>query len=364
MDIASASTIEHNEDLEAREDSLELIRAFKEQERIKIAVTADVETSAIQAGSMDDAADDPAIWMNPQDVLQSRVYGSNKKGGIAVYDLSGNEFAYYPTGKINNVDVLYNYNHNGENITLLGSTNRTTQSIDIHKILEDGQLLQFESGSFRIDTTIIDDVYGFCFAQNEDKSYAVVNGKNGVFHQFEIISDGDSLALELKRQLQFSDQTEGMVADKVSQLLFVGEENKGVHVIKINPEDTSRYMILESNAAHNEFIEYDIEGLSVYRKDDIAWLIVSSQGNFSYAVFDINNELKYLGSFKIVDGERIDGVEETDGLDIVAHNLGEQYPQGIVVLQDGFNYDGEVLTSQNFKYVSMEKVLSAFKTRQ
>ena len=37
--------------------------------------------------------------------------------------------------------------------------------------------------------------------------------------------------------------------------------------------------------------------------------------------------------------------------------LGDVYPRRIIVFQDGFNYDGDTLKSQNFKILDIRKVL-------
>jgi 3-phytase len=38
---------------------------------------------------MGDAADDPAIWVHPVDPALSLVLGTDKKGGLNVFDLEG-----------------------------------------------------------------------------------------------------------------------------------------------------------------------------------------------------------------------------------------------------------------------------------
>lgn len=45
----------------------------------------------------------------------------------------------------------------------------------------------------------------------------------------------------------------------------------------------------------------------------------------------------------------IDGVSETDGLDVTSVNLGEPWHQGMLVVQDGRNR--MPVENQNFKYV-------------
>ena len=39
----------------------------------------------------DDAADDPAIWINLDNIDNSLIFGTDKKSGIYVYDLYGND---------------------------------------------------------------------------------------------------------------------------------------------------------------------------------------------------------------------------------------------------------------------------------
>ena len=87
--------------------------------------------------------------------------------------------------------------------------------------------------------------------------------------------------------------------------------------------------------------------------------MLSSQGNFSYAVFDRAGDNAFLGSFKIVDGSGMDGVEETDGLEVIAGNFGPDFPEGMLVVQDGFNYDDQTLRPQNFKLIDWREVISA-----
>ena len=55
----------------------------------------------------------------------------------------------------------------------------------------------------------------------------------------------------------------------------------------------------------------------------------------------------------------VDGAEETDGIDLVAAPVGADYPAGLLVVQDGYNYDAAgARINQNFKLVSWADVLS------
>jgi 3-phytase len=61
------------------------------------------ETPPVGASVGEDAADDPAIFRTGQG--QIRILGTNKKGGLFVYDLEGRIVEERPGGRPNNVDV-------------------------------------------------------------------------------------------------------------------------------------------------------------------------------------------------------------------------------------------------------------------
>ncbi|NJM15773.1 MAG: phytase [Bacteroidales bacterium] len=107
---------------------------------------------------------------------------------------------------------------------------------------------------------------------------------------------------------------------------------------------------------------YDLEGLAIFygKQPNTGYLIASSQGNFTYAIFDRMPPNNYIGSFELADSAGIDGVQETDGLDVLNHNLGPDFPHGIFIAQDGFNYHGDSLKAQNFKLVKWQDIARAF----
>ena len=43
--------------------------------------------------------------MHPERTGDSRVLGTDKRGGLGSYDLSGKQVQYLPVGRMNNVDV-------------------------------------------------------------------------------------------------------------------------------------------------------------------------------------------------------------------------------------------------------------------
>jgi 3-phytase len=342
---------------EAREDSVEYELAVKGQRRITNSLTADVETHPVLAAEHDDAADDPAFWYDKNNPESSLIFGTNKKDGVYAYDLNGKEKGYYPLGMINNIDIRNDILYDGDTMDILAGSNRSDNSIIIYKIEGHGTINPFIK-NFVIDTTIINEVYGFCLYQEKGgQLYYIVNGKNGVVQAYHFTDTGDNLELKLWKSWKLNSQPEGMVADDAYGWLYIGEEERGIWKIDLKDGQSAPEILPSSQAENNPNIRYDIEGLSIYYgEDNNGFLIASSQGNFSYALFDrISND--YITSFKIENSDHIDGVEETDGLEVFSGSLGETYPKGIIIFQDGFNYDGEQLRSQNFKILDIRKVL-------
>jgi len=100
--------------------------------------------------------------------------------------------------------------------------------------------------------------------------------------------------------------------------------------------------------------------MDVYRKGDKAYLIVSSQGNDSYVVYQAEAPYTYIGRFRIgINAEKsIDGASETDGLTVSSADLGDEYPHGMLVVQDGRNMLPD--DAQNFKYVDWDDIRQLF----
>lgn len=360
-DKPKSAAVPTQEQLEAREDSVEFAQAVERQAKIKDFVVPDAETGAVLSPQADDdAADDMAVWVNPTDAEKSLIIGTNKKGGVVVFDLQGKEKAFYPTGRINNIDALRGFPLGKELVDLVGCTNRSDQSIDLFRINPaDGTLSDIAANALKMDTSVVKDVYGFCFyhSKRNGRHYLFVSGKNGMVQQHELVATPDrKIDLKLVRQIAFDSQTEGMVADEDLGVLYVGEEDKGIWKTSAEPGSDEKNL-LDMSGESNPNIAYDVEGLALYKgPDGGGYLLASSQGNFSYAAFERTGDNRYIGSFTIKDSNTVDGVEETDGIEAVSLPLGKNYPKGLFMAQDGFNYEGGKLQRQNFKLVNWEKI--------
>jgi 3-phytase len=261
-------------------------------------------------------------------------------------------------GKVNNIDIRQNVQLGGDRLDILGGSNRSDNSLIIYAIDSLGQLQNLLTTNHIIDTNDIDEVYGFCMYKDKDNhGHAIVNGKNGKINQYQISKQGNQVSLSLINSWQLESQPEGMVADDKMGTLFIGEEEKGIWKLSLTDPDQQITLLPDSQKENNPSIEYDIEGLSIFygNQEHEGFLLASIQGSFSYAVFDLQDN-HYLGSFVVNEQNGIDGVEETDGLDISAKDFGGHFSEGILVVQDGFNYTGTTMIGQNFKFIPLRNI--------
>lgn len=310
-----------------------------------------VETTPVP--SHGDAADDPAIWLHADTPEHSRIIATDKQGGLLVYDLQGKELQNLPVGRLNNVDVRKDFNWGGENIDIAVATNRDHNSLHVFAIQPDSGVVN-ELGEI---ATISDDIYGICLYQNDQSQiYAIANDKDGRFFQYLITGEQGTLQGELKREFSVNTQPEGCVADDHTQQLFIGEENKAVWTLAAEADASSEMqLVLETG----DYLHADIEGMALYQAKNGNYLVISSQGNDSFVVLDSTPPFSYRGAFRIGlnTDQNIDGVSETDGLDVTSANLGGLWQQGMLVVQDGRNR--MPVQKQNYKYLPWSAVTEA-----
>ncbi len=316
-------------------------------------VSATVETEPVPHDG--DAADDPAVWVNPDDPSMSAVVGTDKQGGLAVYDLAGRELQYLPVGDMNNVDVLPaadGFTLGGRSVVLVVSGNRSSNTMGVF-VLDPAtrQLRDVTGDAMEPDM----EVYGSCLYRSAatGKVYAFVNSEEGEVEQWELIDDGSArVSGEQVRSFAVDSGTEGCVADHETGQLYLGEEERGIWKYGAEPDagDTGRLMVEASDSGP---LVPDVEGLAIARgADGAGYLIASSQGDNSYAVFEREGDNRYVGSFRIHDGGDVDGTSDTDGIDVAATPMGPSFPTGVFVAQDGENDDG----TQNYKLVPLDRI--------
>ncbi len=319
-------------------------------------VMAVAETQPVE--SSDDAADDPAIWVHPENPEASLILGTDKRSGLGVYNLEGELVQFLNRGRLNNVDIRQNVPTNMGDMDIVVATNRTHIALDIFSIDNSGEV------NFLLSQPLgLVDPYGVCMGLDSDgNAYAYTNDSETSEYQQWLLNPEGELSPELVGLWQLNSQPEGCAVHDASQTLYFGEENYGLWKMPADASRADEMSIIE--LVGNGQLVADIEGMDIYEKGSTRWLVVSSQGDYSYAIYDLNDSDAYLGSFRVVDNPElgIDGSEETDGLTLSSAYLGERYGQGMLVVQDGFNRLPN--DNQNFKIISWESIMDAFGASQ
>ena len=290
-----------------------------------------------------DAADDAAIWIHPEDPASSLIVATDKQTGLLVYGLDGKQRQYLPVGNTNNVDLRTGAWGNAD-MTLVAASSRFPSELVL-------LTLDHESGELTVRARHDVDLrepYGICMYQDADQQpYVFLNGTHGGLVQYSV--DPDYAITELRRTTVRS-QPEGCVADDETGVLYLGEERRGIWRMSADPEDSfDRDLFDRVGAGH---LIADVEGLAIYdgpRK----MLIASSQGNNSFAVYDLATA-EHLLSFRVSGHETVDNVSDTDGVEVTSVSL-PGYPRGLLVVQDGYNT--KPTANQNFKFVSWSEIL-------
>ncbi len=315
-------------------------------------VFASVQTDAVDAYG--DAADDPAIWHNSQAPEASRILGTNKKLGLMVYDMQGNEQQRIENGHVNNVDLRYGYSLNGKIVDVAAASNRSNNAISIYSI---DPASGHVAHAFDVPTAL-EDIYGLCMQHVGDEYSVWANDKDGTFVQY-ILKDDNA---QLGRSFKLPSQPEGCVVDDAQKVLFAGEEDAGVWRLDMAKNDSQPQMIIPIS----EQLVADVEGLAIAHArnaDEQDLLVISSQGDHSYVLAEMTPPYKLVGKFRVVLNPQsgIDGTAETDGIEVSTKNFGPGFEGGLMVIQDGYNL--MPVQPQNFKYVSWDAVIEATDTR-
>jgi 3-phytase len=300
-----------------------------------------VETPPV--ADSDDAADDPAVWVDPDDPARSLILGTNKDAGLHVYDLAGRELQYLPAGRVNNVDLRVRP-WGERDLTVAVASHREPSELVVFTLDHPSRSVR-EARRVPVDLT---EPYGVCMYQDTDgQPWVFLNDKDGTYVQYRL--ERDYTVTEVRR-FATATQPEGCVAHDVTATLYVGEEMYGIWRTSADPGGDGR--LIPFAAVADGHMTADVEGLTVYDGGSGRYLIASSQGDNSFAVFDADSA-DYLGSFHIGRHPELDDVSETDGLDVTAVSL-PGFPDGLLVVQDGYN--DRPRANQNFKLVPWREV--------
>lgn len=308
-----------------------------------------------------DAADDPAIWVDPADPARSAIIATDKKGGMLVYDLAGELLQYLPDGKMNNVDLRGGFKLGGETVTLVAASDRTHKAIALYTI--DPRTRRLTSVADGVQATGLSDPYGLCmYRDRKGGMFVFISDPDGLVRQWKLeATKAGKVRAKMVRDVKFDTQTEGCVADDETGALYVAEEDAALWKLEAAP-GSKKAPVAIARVGENPALKDDLEGVGLYAQaGGKGYLVLSSQGNNTYAVFRREGGNAYVGSFAVTaDGASgVDGISETDGLDVTSASLGAGLEAGAFVAQDGRNISPP--EHQNFKLVPWSAIAAKLK---
>lgn len=319
-----------------------------------VTVMASAETPPVGTVN-EDAADDPAIWRNPADPAASLIVGTDKKGGLYVYDLKGAQKAFLAAPGMNNVDLV----ELGDGTVVVAASDRSDLA-NGHIFLA---LLDRSSGALTPAGRVAvgpGEAYGICIDKPQSgtvagNAFTVFNApKNGVIYRTVVTRSAGGFAGSTTTLATVATQPEGCIADPRTGTLYIGEEDAGLWAI-----DTATGAKRLIAPIDNRLLVADLEGLALAPEGtDGGYLVGSSQGDNAYAVWRLPDHAP-VGRFRIAAG-RFGSTEETDGIELDNRDFGPDFPGGIFIAQDGVNPPH----AQNFKYVRWDAILAALGERQ
>lgn len=312
-----------------------------------VEVTARGETEPVGTAAQD-AADDPAIWRNAANPAASLIVATDKKAGLYLYGMDGKPRHFSPDGRLNNVDLI---EMPGKGVIVVASD----RNDPLHALLRIYRLDTDAERLVPLGTVSggAGEAYGVCLTARDARVHAFSVLKHGRVEEIAIdLSGAQPVGLPV-RQVQLQTQTEGCVVDPRDRTLYVGEEDRGIWRFA----DGASVGTLIAPADGKQLVA-DVEGLAIMPQGERdGWIVASSQGDNAYAVYRLP-DMTPAGRVRIVAG-RVGATEETDGIALAAGGFGGDFPDGLLVVQDGMNAP----SAQNFKLVSWRDVVDALRPR-
>lgn len=282
--------------------------------------------------------DDPAIWINPDDISKSLVIGTDKasNGGLFVFDLSG-KIVNKVTGlsRPNNVDIAYNLMIKGKKTDIAITTEREKNQMRIYSLpdmkpVDNGGISVFEGETERLPMGIA------LYTRPADNAmFAIVGRKSGPAdgylwqYRLEDNNEGHVKATLVRKFGKYSGlkEIESIAVDNELGYVYYSDEQYGIHKYYADPEKGNAELAL---FGQHDFKE-DIEGISIYKhQDGTGYLLVSNQQANTFNIYPREG-----GMANAQQHERIVEVSvsttESDGSDVTSLAVNAHFPQGFFV---------------------------------
>lgn len=273
--------------------------------------------------------DDMCFWKHPKDPAKSVVITADKYGDqVSVYDLKGIVLQVIKTRFPGNIDSRKGFTFAGKKIDIVVFNQRGPFRIKIYKI---------DPATRKLTCIDKDDIatrtnYGgtLYHSRKLDKFYFFTTSKHRHFEQHELFDDGKGRITKKTVRSWKVGYAEAAVADDAAGTVFVGEERRGVWVFGAEASDPTTGKLIARVGQNG--LRADVEGLTILPTGEKSgYLIVSSQGNHTFKVYDRKPPYAFIGTFNVARSV------STDGIDVIGGNFGDAFPEGIFACHSGRN---------------------------
>jgi len=338
------------------------VRSYDTAGNVAVSSAADLDVNIVAATAETDpvpddkdAADDPAVWVHPSDPALSTVVATDKRGGLAVYDLAGRQLDFYADSRPNNVDLRNGFPFSGGPGAVVVTTDRSTSSLRMYRVDPQTRKL-LHVGAVPTEPNL----YGLCLYRSpaSGRHFAFITHDDGTIRQWELSAGvTGTVAASVVRTFAVPGAkaggeqiAEGCVADDERGVLYVAEEDTAIWRFGAEPADTGPPIAVDTTSPGGH-LAADIEGLAIYYAPGGAgYLLASSQGSSEFAIYERSGANRFVEKFGIGAGA-FDKVADSDGIEVVSVALGSAFPAGVLVAHDGYNPLATGGDRQNFKLV-------------
>lgn len=288
-------------------------------------------------------SDDPAIWLNQEDLSASLIIGTDKEdthGGIYAFDLRGQlDSSRMVTGvnRPNNVDIAYGFPMGEDTVDIMVFTERGENRIRVYSMpgfmALDGNdgIPVFEDDTHRKPMGVA------LYTRLHDQAiFAVVSRKenpdnrNDYLYQYRLFWDGTRVKGELVRK--FGEVAEGgeieaiCVDDKLGYIYY-SDESFGIRKYHANPDSVNTQLAVFGK----EGFVRDREGISLYETSDAeGFLMVSDQQGNEFHFYRREGEDGNPHEHPLLAQVPVN-TNMSDGSEATSVPLGPDFPEGMFV---------------------------------
>lgn len=294
-------------------------------------------------------ADDPAIWVNPQDPARSLIVGTDKGGGLYVFDLQGRLVQRIQgLQRPNNVDIEYGFRLGNRQVDIAVATERGAQRLRIYAIEgrrlreighpEGTRVFVGEEGDRALPMGIA------LYRRPRDGAiFAIVSRKSGpeegYLWQYQLVPDRNG-KVSLRKVRAFGrfsgdGEIEAVAVDDALGYVYYADERFGIrkyHADPAHPRAAEELAVFGRSG-----FEGDREGIAIYPTGTrTGYILCVDQRPDNSVVYLYPREGRGQDPHAHDPAVAIiySAADETDGLEVTARALRTPFARGMLVMMN------------------------------